>query len=112
MRLALKYGIDRELICKNVYNGFATPGHDHLLDAASPYYNPNVPSHAYDPDKAQFHFKKAGLDAGDKLDLHVSTGAFGTSIDAALIYQQSLKKAGSISTCRVSLPTATGRIHG
>lgn len=94
LRLALKYGIDREQICKTVYNGFATPGHDHLLDSASPFFNKELPPHAYDPDKAQFHFKKAGLSPSEVVELKVSEGAFGTSVDAAQIYQQSMKKAG------------------
>lgn len=94
LRLALKYGIDREQICKTVYNGFATPGHDHLLDSASPFFNKDLPPHGYDPDKAQFHFKKAGLSASEVVELKVSEGAYGTSVDAAQIYQQSMKKAG------------------
>lgn len=94
LRLALKYGIDREQICKTVYNGYATPGHDHLLDSASPFFNAELPPHVYDPDKAQFHFKKAGLSPSDVVELKVSEGAYGTSVDAGLIYQQSMRKAG------------------
>ena len=94
LRTALKYGIDRDAIIKQVYNGYAVPGNDHTLDALNPYYNTNMPQIAYDPDKAAFHFKKAGLAAGTKIELQTSEGAWGTAVDCAQIYQESLKKAG------------------
>ena len=51
-----------------------------------------MPQRAYDPDKAAFHFKKAGL--GDAaIELQVSEGAWGSAVDCAQLYQESLKKA-------------------
>ncbi len=94
LRLALKWGIDRESIIKQVYNGYAVPGNDHTLDALNPYYNTEMPQRAYDPDKSAFHFKKAGLAAGTKVELQTSEGAWATAVDCAQIYQESLKKAG------------------
>ncbi len=94
LRTALKYGIDREQIIKSVYNGYATPGNDHTIDAADPFYNSKMPQRAYDPDKAAFHFKKAGLGAGTKIELQTSEGAWSSAVDCASIYQESLKKAG------------------
>ncbi len=92
LRLALKWGIDREKIIESVYDGFAVPGNDHTLDALNPYYNSAMPQRAYDPDKAAFHFKKAGL--GDAaIELQVSEGAWGSAVDCAQLYQESLKKA-------------------
>ncbi len=93
LRLALKYGIDREKIIKSVFNGFAVPGNDHTLDALNPFYNTKMPQRKYDPDKAAFHFKKAGLAAGTKIELQSSEGAWGTAVDCATLYQESLKKA-------------------
>jgi peptide/nickel transport system substrate-binding protein len=92
LRLALKYGIDREQIIKSVYNGFATPGNDHTLDALNPFYNTEMPQRKYDPDKAAFHFKKSGL-GNTKIELQTSEGAWATAVDCATIFQQSLKKA-------------------
>lgn len=90
--LGLKYGIDREMICKNVYNGFATPGNDTLLDAASPFYNADMPQRTYDPDKAAFHFKKAGIST--PVELKVSDGAWSSSTDCGQVFQQNMEKAG------------------
>lgn len=92
LRLALKYGIDREQIIKQVYNGYATPGNDHTLDALNPFYNTTMPQRAYDPDKAAFHFKKAGITSG--VELQTSEGAWGSAVDCASLFQESLKKAG------------------
>jgi peptide/nickel transport system substrate-binding protein len=103
LRLALKYGIDREAIIKQVYNGYAVAGNDHTLDALNPYYNTAMPQRTYDPDKAAFHFKKAGLAAGTKVDLQTSEGAWTTAVDCAQIYQESAKKAGvDLSVNKVS----------
>ena len=94
LRLALKHGIDREQICKSVFGGFASPGNDHLMDAASPYYNSEMPQFTFDPDKATYHFKRAGLAAGQRVELKMSDGAWSSSSECAQVYQQSLAKAG------------------
>jgi peptide/nickel transport system substrate-binding protein len=103
LRLALKYGIDREKIIKQVYNGYAIPGNDHTLDPLNPYYNSTMPQRAFDPDKAAFHFKKAGLAPGTKIELQTSEGAWGSAVDCAQIYQESIKAAGiDLSVTKVS----------
>ncbi len=94
LRLALKFGIDRQKIIDSVYSGYAVPGNDHTLDALNPFYNTRMPQRPYDPDKAAFHFKKAGLAAGTKVELQTSEGAWGTAVDCAVLYQESIKKAG------------------
>jgi len=92
LRTALKYGIDREKIIESVYSGYAVPGNDHNLDALNPFYNTAMPQRKYDPDKAAFYFKKAGVSA--PLELQTSEGAWGSAVDCASLYQQALKKAG------------------
>jgi peptide/nickel transport system substrate-binding protein len=92
LRLALKYGIDREQIIKQVYSGYAVPGNDHTLDALNPFYNTKMPQRTYDPDKAAFHFKKSYITSA--FELQTSEGAWGSAVDCAQIYQESLKKAG------------------
>ena len=92
LRLALKYGIDREKIIKQVFNGYAVPGNDHTIDALNPFYNTKMAQRKYDPDKAAFHFKKAGI-GSTALELQTSEGAWGSAVDCAQLYQESLKKA-------------------
>ncbi|MFO1151361.1 MAG: ABC transporter substrate-binding protein [Alsobacter sp.] len=91
LRLALKYGIDREKIIKQIYGGYATPGNDHTLDNNDPFFNKDMPLRPYDPDKAAFHFKKAGVSG--PVELQTSEGAWGQAVDCASLYQESLKKA-------------------
>jgi peptide/nickel transport system substrate-binding protein len=93
IRLALKYGIDRKKIVDTVYKGFATIGNDTTIAPSAKFYAKNVPQREYDPDKAAFHFKKAGI-ANAKLELQVSEGAFSGATDSAVLYQEAMKKAG------------------
>jgi peptide/nickel transport system substrate-binding protein len=93
LRTALKFGIDRKKIIDTVFNGFASVGNDHTLDANNPFYNKKMAQRAYDPDKAAFHFKRSGVATSD-LELLTSEGAWGSAVDCASIYQESLKKAG------------------
>ena len=102
MRLALKYGIDRQKIIDVVYKGFATIGNDTTVAPSNKYYAKDVPQTVYDPDKASFYFKKAGM-ANAKPELQVSEGAFSGATDAAVLYQEALKKAGiDLTVKRVS----------
>jgi peptide/nickel transport system substrate-binding protein len=93
IRLALKYGIDRQKIVDNVYKGFATIGNDTTVPPSMKYFAKDIPQRPYDPDKAAFYFKKAGM-ANAKMELQVSEGAFSGATDAAVLYQESMKKAG------------------
>ena len=99
-RMALKYGIDRQKIVDTVYKGYASIGNDTLIGPSNPFFAQNDPVHMYDPDKAAFLYKKAGSPA---LQLQVSEGAFSGATDSAVLFQESLKKAGiNLDVKRVS----------
>jgi peptide/nickel transport system substrate-binding protein len=93
IRLALKYGIDRQKIIDAVYKGYATIGNDTTVAPSAKFYAKDVPQRPYDPEKAAFHFKKAGM-ANAKFELQVSEGAFSGATDAAVLYQEAMKKGG------------------
>ena len=93
VRLALKYGIDRQKIIDTVLHGYGTIGNDHPIPRTSPFYAAGLPQHAFDPDKARFHLKQAGL-ANLPVTLAVSDAAFTGATDAALLYQEAAKQAG------------------
>ena len=61
VRLALKYAMDREKLLKNIVQDFGKLGNDHPISSADPYFNASLPQRVYDPDKAKFHLKQAGL---------------------------------------------------
>lgn len=92
LREALKFGIDRQKIVDTVFGGFATLGNDHTMGPANRYFNAKQAQRPYDPDKAAFHFKKAGITA--PIELQASEGAWSSAVDCASLYQESAKKAG------------------
>jgi len=99
--LGLKYGIDRQTIVKNVFSGYATLGNDHTIGPLNKYHDKTQKPRPYDPDKAAFHFKKAGMSG--PFELQVSEGAFSGATDSAVIFQESLKKAkANVDVKRVS----------
>lgn len=89
--LALKYAIDREHIVKIVLNGFGTVGNDHPIGRGLKFYAADLPQRKYDPDKAKFHLKKAGLD-GFTFDL--STMERKGMTELALAFEEHAAKAG------------------
>jgi peptide/nickel transport system substrate-binding protein len=93
VRLAMKYAIDRQKIIDTVLKGFGTIGNDQPIPKTNPFYNADLPQHAYDPDKAKFHLKKAGME-GLKVALAVSDAAFTGATDAAVLYQSAAAGCG------------------
>ncbi len=93
VRLALKYAIDREEINKKVFLGHAKVGNDNPIAPSVKFAIDPQPKYAYDPDKARFHLKKAGL-SSLKVDLSAADAGFNGAVDAAVLYQQHAKAAG------------------
>ncbi|HZT78872.1 MAG TPA: ABC transporter substrate-binding protein, partial [Gemmataceae bacterium] len=93
VRTALKYAVNREDILKKVFLGHGKVGNDDPIAPGIKYVIDPQPKHAYDPDKAKFHLKKAGLSTL-KVDLSAADAAFAGAVDAAVLYQQHAKAAG------------------
>lgn len=92
LRLALKYAMDREGMVKTVLGGYGKVGNDFPINSTYALFPEGIEQRAYDPDKAAFHYKKSGH-SGSVL-LRTSEVAFPGAVDAAVLYQQSAKKAG------------------
>lgn len=93
VRLALKYAINRQQLLDTLLRGYGQLGNDHPIAATNRFFNKNLPQRAYDPEKAKFHLKKAGL-TELKVNLSASDAAFPGGVDTAVIYQQNAAKAG------------------
>jgi len=93
IRTALKYAVDREQIVQAVLNGYGTVGNDQPINAAYRFYADDLPQIEYDPDKANFHLKKSGMQ-DNIFDIYVSDTPFAGAVDTAVLMQQHARKAG------------------
>ncbi|MEL6482250.1 MAG: ABC transporter substrate-binding protein [Pseudomonadota bacterium] len=93
VRRALKYALDREDLLQKILRGYGTLGNDHPIGPANTYLNKDLEQVAYDPDKAKFHLKQAGLDSLT-VDLHMSEAAFAGAVDAGTLYAENAAPAG------------------
>jgi len=92
-RLAMMYLQDRERVVKTVYKGYAQIGNDHPIAPTDPMYCKDIPIRPYDPDKAKFHLKKAGMEKAT-IDIYNSTTAGAGNVEQTLLFQQTAAKAG------------------
>lgn len=93
LRLALKYAIDREAILKLLFDGHGEVGNDHPIGPSNRYFNRALPQRLYDPDRARYHFKLAGV-SDRKLQLHASDASFPKAIEAAELFRRHASAAG------------------
>ena len=92
VRLALKHAINRDDIVEKVLYGTAIPGNDFHVAPNMPY-SPDIAQRSYDPDKAKFHLKNAGMDSLD-VKLSASEGIHPASIDMCVLFADHAKPAG------------------
>ncbi len=91
VRLALKYAVPREQIVKTVLRGYGSVGNDHPISKIQQYAANELPQRQYDPDKAKFHLKKAGLQ-NHTFTLYASDEF--SFMDTAMLYKEAAAKAG------------------
>ena len=102
VRLALKYAVDREELVEKILQGHGLAANDHPIGPANRYFASDLPARPYDPDKAKFHLKKAGL-SNLQVSLSVADAAFQGAVDAAVLYAERARPAGiEIAVDRVS----------
>lgn len=93
VRLALKYGVNREELIEKILFGYGSLGNDHPIGRGQRFFNSELEQTAYDPDRAKFHLKEAGLDSLS-VELAASDAAFAGAVDAAVLFQNSAKACG------------------
>lgn len=91
LRLALKYGINRQELVDKILFGYGSVGNDTPINASYPLYTA-LEQRSYDPDKAKFHLEKSGFDGA--ILLRTSDNSFPGAPDAAALFQQSCSAAG------------------
>ncbi|MBB4350777.1 ABC transporter substrate-binding protein [Aliirhizobium cellulosilyticum] len=88
----MKYITNREQIQKSVLRGLADVANDQPVSPASIYHNAELKPKAFDPDKAKFHFEKAGV-LGQKIPV-ITSDAATSAVEMATIVQQSAAEIG------------------
>lgn len=88
----MKYLVNREQIVKSALRGLGEVGNDQPVSPANFYHNPDLRPHAFDPEKAKFHFEKAGM-LGQSIPV-VASDAANSAIDMAMIIQASAAEIG------------------
>ena len=93
VRLALKYAFDRQELVDKILAGHGSVSNDNPIGPANRYYFADMEAKTYDPDKAKFHLKQAGM---DKLEVTLSAAnaAFSGAVDAAVLMSEKAAAAG------------------
>ncbi len=92
VRLALKYAVDREDLVQKILRGHGKPGNDSPITPATAYYA-ELEQRSYDPERARYHLKQAGLESL-QVDLSAADAAFAGAVDAAVLYKEHAAAAG------------------
>lgn len=90
--MALKHLFDRDLIRRALFKNFGALGNDQPIQPGHPYFRDDLPQRVYDPDRARFHLKRAGL-VGSRMAVYASPAAEG-SVDMASVLQETGAPAG------------------
>lgn len=89
--LAMKSLFDREQLKKTVALGYAVVGNDQPIDPTNRFHFAGLPQRAFDPEKAKFHLKKAGITGSVPV---VTSPAALYSVEIALVMQQAAQRIG------------------
>lgn len=93
IRQALKYAINREEMVNKILFGHGTLGNDQPIDPANKYFNPNLEQREFDPERAKYHLKQAGLDS-ISVPLSVAEAAFTGAVAAGSLFASTCAQVG------------------
>ncbi|MDF1790960.1 MAG: ABC transporter substrate-binding protein [Thalassobaculaceae bacterium] len=93
VRRALKYAVNREELVEKILFGYGSVGNDVPIGRGQRFFNSEMPQTSYDPDKAKYYLKQAGMDSLS-VSLSAADAAFAGAVDATVLYQNSAKAAG------------------
>jgi len=93
VRTALKYAVDREHLLETILKGHGTLGNDHPIAPSVPFHNSTLEQRTYDPDRARFHLRRAGLE-NLAVDLSAADAAYPGAVDASILMKEHAARAG------------------
>ncbi len=92
VRMALKHAIDREEVVEKILFGYGIVGNDNPISPGMPFYA-ELEQRVYDPDKARFHLRQAGME-GLSVSLSAADSAFTGAVDMATLFREHAAAAG------------------
>jgi len=112
VRLALKYAIDRKALVQTILRGHGRPANDSPITPANHYFAADIPVREYDPEKAKFHLKQAGLSSPQGRPLSGRRRLRRRGGHGRCSSRSRRPRPASTSMSCASPMTATGRISG
>lgn len=95
LRRAVACAIDRDFICNDIYYGAVTPSS--IPSAPGEYWHDEglAAVHNYDPDRARFHLREAGMPNGFRFTATIpAPSAYVEAQEAAVVMQANLAEVG------------------
>ncbi|WP_434033828.1 ABC transporter substrate-binding protein [Cupriavidus sp. a3] len=89
--LGMKYLLDRQQMRQTIALGNAVVANDQPIDPTNRFYFKDLPQRPFDPEKAKFHLRKAGVSG--KVQVVTSPAAL-YSVETALVLQQAAQRVG------------------
>lgn len=93
VRLALKYAMDRQELVDKILAGHGSVSNDNPIGPANRYFFAEMEPKGYDPDRAKFHLREAGLETLE-VTLSAAAAAFSGAVDAAVLFSEKAAPAG------------------
>lgn len=95
VRNAMKHIVDRKELLEKIFFGYGQLGNDSPVGPANMHKatDDELPQREYDPEKAKFYLKQAGL-SSLSVKFHAADTGFAGSVDAGSLMRESAKAAG------------------
>ncbi len=93
VRMALKLSIDRDVVLDTILSGYGSLGNDHPISPANRFFNTELEQRVYDPEKAKWHLKQAGM-SNLKVELSASDSLYEGCVDTVVLFSEHAKASG------------------
>lgn len=95
VRMAVKLSLNRQEWLDKIAFGYGELGNDNPIGPANIYRatTDELPQREYDPDKAKWHLKQAGMDTLS-IQFHAADTAFAGAVDAGQLMRETAKASG------------------
>lgn len=87
VRHAIKWSLNRSEVAKQIFRGYAQPGNDNLIPPMQRYAIQPQPVFDFDPERARYHLRRAGLKSL-RVDLSMSDTVINGAVDAAIMLKE------------------------